>query len=38
MPWNMPELHHPLGYAGCLLLMLTIALVQVFYFKRKKWL
>ncbi|NBV33992.1 MAG: magnesium and cobalt transport protein CorA [Proteobacteria bacterium] len=38
MPWNMPELHHPLGYVGCLLLMLTIALVQVFYFKRKKWL
>jgi magnesium transporter len=38
MPWNMPELHHPYGYVGCLLLMATIALVQVVYFKRKKWL
>lgn len=37
-PWNMPELHHPYGYPGCLLLMATIAVVQVFYFKRKKWL
>lgn len=36
-PFNMPELHHPLGYPLCLALMLAIALVQVIYFRRKKW-
>jgi magnesium transporter len=37
MPWNMPELHQPWGYPACLALMLAIALVQVVYFRRKKW-
>lgn len=37
MPWNMPELHKPWGYPACLGLMLGIALVQVVYFRRKKW-
>ena len=37
MPWNMPELHRPWGYPACLALMLSIALVQVVYFRRKKW-
>jgi magnesium transporter len=37
LPFNMPELHHPLGYPLCLALMLTIAIVQVIYFRRKKW-
>ncbi len=36
-PFNMPELHHPLGYPLCLALMLAIAVVQVIYFRRKKW-
>ncbi len=38
LPFNMPELHHPLGYPACLALMLAIAIVQVIYFRRKKWL
>jgi magnesium transporter len=38
MPWNMPELHHPLGYAGCLLFMLMVAMGQLAYFKRRGWL
>jgi magnesium transporter len=37
MPWNMPELHHPLGYPMCLVLMAAIAFFQILYFKRKKW-
>ena len=36
--WNMPELHQPWGYLGCLGLMATIALGQILFFKRKKWL
>lgn len=38
MPLNMPELHKPWGYPACIGLMLTIALLQVLYFRRKKWL
>ncbi len=37
MPWNMPELHMPFGYPMCLSLMLLIAIAQVIYFRRKKW-
>ncbi len=37
MPWNMPELHLPFGYPACLVLMLIIAVIQVIYFKKKKW-
>ena len=37
MPWNMPELHKPWGYPACLSLMLGIALAQIIYFRRKKW-
>ncbi len=36
--WNMPELHQPWGYLACLGLMLVIAIGQVIFFKRKKWL
>ncbi|MEY2600454.1 MAG: magnesium/cobalt transporter CorA [Verrucomicrobiota bacterium] len=36
-PWNMPELHHPYGYPACLGLMGIIAVAQLVYFKRKKW-
>jgi magnesium transporter len=32
LPLNMPELHHPLGYIGCLLFMLGVAIVQIVYF------
>ena len=38
LPLNMPELRHPLGYPACLTLMFAIAVVQVIYFRRKKWL
>ncbi len=33
----MPELYHPLGYYTVLLAMTTIAIVQLIYFKKKKW-
>jgi magnesium transporter len=36
--WNMPELHQPWGYLGCLGLMAAIAIGQILFFKRKKWL
>jgi magnesium transporter len=35
---NMPELHQPWGYPGCLLLMAAIAVGQILFFKRRKWL
>jgi magnesium transporter len=38
MPLNMPELHHPGGYLGCLLAMAGVTTAQIFFFKRKKWL
>jgi len=38
LPWNMPELHHPFGYLGCLVFMLLVALGQIAYFKRRGWL
>lgn len=38
MPWNLPELHQPHGYLGCIAIMATIAIGQVLFFKRKKWL
>lgn len=38
LPWNMPELHQPLGYVGCLLFMLLIAVCQLLYFKKRRWL
>lgn len=38
LPWNMPELLHPYGYIGCLLFMLAIAVFQIVYFKKRRWL
>jgi magnesium transporter len=38
MPFNMPELYHPYGYIGVILVMLLIALVQLVIFKKIKWL
>ena len=38
MPLNLPELHQPHGYLGCLLVMASIAIGQIIFFKRKKWL
>jgi magnesium transporter len=35
---NMPELHQPWGYPACLILMALIAIGQILFFKRKKWL
>ena len=34
---NMPELRHPYGYAGVLLVMALIAIGEVIYFKRRGW-
>jgi magnesium transporter len=34
----MPELDQPWGYPAVLILMLTIAVVMLIYFRRKKWL
>ncbi|MEW6723239.1 MAG: magnesium/cobalt transporter CorA [Candidatus Micrarchaeota archaeon] len=33
----MPELSHPLGYFGALGAMALVALVMLFYFRKKKW-
>jgi magnesium transporter len=38
LPWNMPELFSPYGYVGCLLFMLAVAIFQIVYFKKKRWL
>jgi magnesium transporter len=38
LPWNMPELYHPLGYVGCLFFMLLIAVAQIIYFRKRRWL
>jgi len=38
LPLNMPELYHPHGYIGVLGVMLLIAIAQLIYFRRKKWL
>lgn len=35
---HMPELTKPWGYGGCLLLMLIVAVGQILYFKKRKWL
>lgn len=35
---NMPELYQPYGYPAVLLVMLAIAIVQLYIFKRKGWL
>ncbi len=37
-PTNMPELHWKYGYVFVLTVMATIALGQIYFFKRKKWL
>jgi magnesium transporter len=36
--WNMPELYHPYGYLGILLVMAIIAGAQIYFFRRNKWL
>jgi magnesium transporter len=35
---HMPELAKPWGYGACLLLMLTVAIGQLVYFKKRHWL
>src|SRR5699024_7862114 len=37
-PYNMPELNMYFGYPASLLIMVTIAIIMVVYFKRKGWL
>jgi magnesium transporter len=38
LPWNMPELYHPFGYLGVLVFMLGVAIFQILYFKKRRWL
>jgi magnesium transporter len=38
LPFNMPELYHPYGYIGIIVVMVMIALVQLILFKKMKWL
>jgi magnesium transporter len=38
LPLNMPELYHPYGYVGIIVLMALIALTQLIIFKKMKWL
>jgi magnesium transporter len=38
LPWNMPELYQPWGYVAVMLFMLGLAIFQIFYFKRRRWL
>jgi magnesium transporter len=35
---HMPELNKPYGYGACLLLMLFVAVGQILYFKKRRWL
>lgn len=36
--WNMPELAHPLGYPVVLIFMATVAVLMLFWFRKKGWL
>src|ERR1043166_2593388 len=38
LPWNMPELYQPWGYAAVMLFMLGLAVFQIIYFKKRHWL
>lgn len=38
LPWNMPELYQPYGYFACLLFMLVVAIFQIVYFRKRRWL
>ncbi|HYG17134.1 MAG TPA: magnesium/cobalt transporter CorA [Bacteroidia bacterium] len=38
LPLNMPELYNHYGYLGVMAFMLLIAIGQIIYFKRRKWL
>ena len=38
LPLNMPELYHPYGYIAVLAAMLMIAIIQLLFFRKKRWL
>ena len=38
LPWNMPELYQPWGYLAVMSFMLALAIFQLFYFKKRRWL
>jgi magnesium transporter len=38
LPWNMPELYQPWGYVVVMSFMLGLAIFQIFYFKKRRWL
>ncbi|CAN5883682.1 magnesium/cobalt transporter CorA [soil metagenome] len=37
-PWNMPELYSRYGYVGIWVVMITITVALLIYFRKKKWL
>ena len=37
LPWNMPELYSPYGYAAVMLFMLGVACFQIYFFKKRRW-
>lgn len=38
LPWGMPELYQPYSYLIVIGIMIVIAVAQIIFFKRKKWL
>lgn len=38
LKWNMPELYSPFGYAGVMLFMLLVVIIQLIVFWKKGWL
>ena len=38
MPWNMPELHTPYGYAVVWAVMILIVILQLWIYYRRGWL
>jgi magnesium transporter len=37
LPMNMPELYSPYGYAGVMIFMLVVVVIQLIVFWRKGW-
>jgi len=35
--WNMPELVEPWGYPAVMLFMFALAIFQIIYFKKRRW-
>lgn len=37
LPFNMPELYEPYGYIAVIAIMAIVIIIQIIFFKRKKW-